>query len=104
MLHSDISTDVGNFLLAALPTGGLMAQITETLPSGWKDLGVAGCALAATVTLWLYLRKKDDDQMKANIAALLAKDDEIKRLHESNKALQAELFRRLNKHDNPDNQ
>jgi len=99
MDHTTFIQDAGSFILAALPVGGLMAQITETLPSGWKDLGVAGCALAATVTLWLYLRKKDDDQMKSNVAALTAKDEEIKRLHESNKALQAELFRRLNEHD-----
>lgn len=96
MIHSDITNDIGSFLLAALPTGGLMAQLTETLPSGWKDLGVAGCALAATVTLWLYLKKKDDDQNKAQIAALQAKDDEIKRLHEDNQAYQKELFKRIN--------
>jgi hypothetical protein len=99
MIHSDLTNDIGSFLLAALPTGGLMAQMTETLPSGWKDLGVAGCALAATVTLWLYLKKKDDDQNKAQIAALVAKDDEIRRLNDQNKALQAELFKRLNHDD-----
>jgi hypothetical protein len=99
MIHSDLTNDIGNFLLAAFPVGGLLAQITETIPSGWKDLGVAGCALAATVTLWLYLKKKDDDQNKAQIAALVAKDDEIKRLNEQNKALQSELFKRLNHDD-----
>ena len=99
MDHTTFLQDAGSFVIALLPVGGLMAQITETLPSGWKDLGVAGCALAATVTLWLYLRKKDDDQMKSNVAALTAKDDEIKRLNDQNKALIEELFKRLNQKD-----
>jgi glutaredoxin 2 len=94
--------DLGTFVLAAIPVGGFIAQATDLLPSGWSSMGTGAFATATAYFLWDHIKKKEKDQKESNIAALQAKDDEIKRLTEDLKAMRDVLladFKQRNHHE-----
>lgn len=82
-------------LLAAVPVGGLLATVTDVTEGlgGYKDLGIAGFAVAGMIVLWRYMREKDAAMLKliedGHKAALQAKDDAAKTLADANRLMVA---------------
>jgi predicted outer membrane lipoprotein len=85
--------DLGAFVLAAIPVGGFMAQATDIIPNGWANMTAGAFAMVTAFFLWKHLEKKDKDQKEAQIAALQAKDDEIKRLADDLKTMRDVLLK-----------